>query len=82
MSDLDLGEMMQPRYCSVSLSPDRTKMAFTFQPAGEADPLVVILPIEAAVALERRLTENLLRLGTQYGHAGAPVAPVHEPAPA
>ena len=73
MSLTDPGDVLHPRFCRVSASPDKTKLAFTFS-SEERKPVTIILPIEGAVGLQRQLTQGLFLLGAKpAGGQGAPV---------
>ena len=56
------GEAVQPRYCRVSVSQDKTKLALTFR-SEERAPVTIVLPIEGAAGLQRQLAQGLFLLG-------------------
>ncbi len=67
--DPALGALFQPRHCTLRLSPDRSQVALTFGFTDQA-PLVVVLPIDGLVGLQRRMAEGLLQMGTLPVQAG------------
>ena len=78
MSDNNIGELVRPRHCRVSVSTDKTELAFTFQ-SEERTPITIVLPLIGAAGLQRKLAQSLYLLGVR------PVAsqdqPASEPAP-
>ena len=64
MSDTTLGDLVHPRHCTVSVSPDRSQMALSFE-FNDEPPLLVVLPVEGVVGFQRRLAESLLLIGAQ-----------------
>ena len=67
--DPALGALYHPRHCTLSLSPDRSQVALSF---GFVDqpPLVVVIPLDGLVGLQRRMAEGLLQMGTLPMDAG------------
>lgn len=61
--DPALGALLHPRHCTLSLSPDRRHAALAFAVPG-GKPLVVVLPLDGLVGLQRRMAEGLLHMGT------------------
>jgi hypothetical protein len=78
MSDNNLGELVHPRHCLVSVSTDKTQLALTFK-SQERTPVTIVLPLTGAAGLQRQLAQSLYILGVR------PVArqdkPAAEPAP-
>lgn len=64
MSLNDPGDVLHPRFCRVSASPDKTKLAFTFSCEGRM-PVTIVLPFEGAIGLQRQLAQSLYLLGAR-----------------
>ena len=64
MSDNNLGEIIRPGHCRVSVSADKTELAFTFG-SKERAPITMILPILGAAGLQRQLAQCLFILGVR-----------------
>jgi hypothetical protein len=80
MSDNNFGEVIQPTHCSVSASADKTRLALTFQ-CQDRTPLTLLLPLDGAIGLQRKLAQALYIL-TAKQPAAAADAPAQEPAAA
>ena len=64
MSDNNLGEIIRPGHCRVSVSADTKELAFTFG-SKERTPVTMILPILGAAGLQRQLAQCLYLLGVR-----------------
>jgi hypothetical protein len=64
MSDNNLGEIIRPGHCRVSVSADKKELAFTFG-STERTPVTMILPILGAAGLQRQLAQCLYILGVR-----------------
>ena len=64
MSDNNLGEIIRPDHCRVSVSADKTELAFTFG-SRERAPITMVLPISGAAGLQRQLAQCLYILGVR-----------------
>ena len=58
MTAQSLGEVFYPQYCRVSVSKDRSQLAFTFQ-GNDRSPLSIVLPMAGAAGFERQLAQCL-----------------------
>ena len=58
MADSDLGEILHPRHCRVSASPDRSQLALTFD-TQDRKPITVVLPMAGALGLQRNLVQTI-----------------------
>ena len=75
MTDNNLGDIIRPRHCRVSVSADKTELAFTFG-SEERTPTTMVLPILGAAGLQQQLAHCLYLLGVR------PVAQRDKPAAA
>jgi len=75
MSQSDFGDLIQPRHCRVSVSPDKTKLALTFR-SEDRSPVTVVVPMAGAMGLQRQLAQGLYLLGARpaVGPAAAAVS--------
>jgi len=64
MTNTNLGEVVHPRHCRVSVSADKTQLAFTFQ-SETRTPLTIVLPLIGAAGLQRQLAQCLFLLGVR-----------------
>ena len=78
MSDPNAGTVLFPRHVRVSVSPDRSQLAFTFGFENQP-PVTMALPTQGAVVLQRNLTQSLVLLGMMQ--MPGQVVPPAEPAP-
>ena len=78
MPDNDLGELLRPLHCRVSVSEDKAQLALTFENK-ERPPVTIILPMVGAVGLQRKLAQSLYVLGVRPVKNQAP--PEAKPAP-
>ena len=62
MTDKNLGKVIRPDHCRVSVSADITELAFTFGSREQA-PITMVLPIFGAAGLQRQLAQCLYILG-------------------
>jgi hypothetical protein len=81
MTDLSSGDIVRPSHCQVSASPDRTRIALTFRAEDHA-PVTLVLPVEGAVGLQRRLAQSLyiLTASARQSGQGDAAAPASAPA--
>jgi hypothetical protein len=61
MADYDPGEILHPRHCRVSASPDRSQLALTFD-TQDRKPITVVLPMAGALGLQRNLAQTIYLL--------------------
>ena len=64
MSDNNLGEVIRPDHCRVSVSADKRELAFTFG-SRDRTPITMVLPILGAAGLQRQLAQCLYLLGVR-----------------
>jgi hypothetical protein len=64
MSDINLGEIIRPRHCRVSVSADKKELAFTFG-SEDRTPITMVLPILGAAGLQQQLAPCLYLLGVR-----------------
>lgn len=64
MSDAQMGNVLHPRHCRVSVSRDKSQLAFTFA-SNDVPPVSVVMSIKDAVGLQRRLAQTLFLLGVR-----------------
>ncbi len=64
MSATNLGHVVRPRHCRVSVSADRKELALTFRGDGQAE-VTLVLPLLGAAGLQRRLAQTLYLLGVR-----------------
>ncbi len=64
MSDNNLGEIIRPRHCRVSVSADKKELAFTFG-SEDRTPITMVLPILGAAGLQHQLAQCLYLLGVR-----------------
>jgi hypothetical protein len=64
MANNNLGEVIRPDHCRVSVSTDKTELAFTFG-SRERTPITMVLPILGAAGLQRQLAQCLYLLGVR-----------------
>ena len=75
MTQISSQGVAHPRHCRVSASPDKTQLALTFRDESDAC-LTLMLPIEGAVVLQRRLAQSVYLL-----KASRPLQPETSAAP-
>jgi len=71
MADNNFGEVIQPTHCSVSGSADKKRLALTFQ-CQDRTPLTLLLPLDGAIGLQRKLAQALYILTAKPPAADAP----------
>ena len=81
MSDNNLGEIIRPRHCRVSVSADKKELAFTFG-SEDRTPITMVLPILGAAGLQQQLAQSLYLLGVRPVPKQDTPAVEPEPAPA
>ena len=64
MANNNLGEVIRPDHCRVSVSADKRELAFTFG-SRERTPITMVLPILGAAGLQRQLAQCLYLLGVR-----------------
>jgi hypothetical protein len=64
MSDINLGDVIRPRHCGVSVSTDKKELAFTFG-SEDRTPITMVLPILGAAGLQQQLAQRLYLLGVR-----------------
>jgi hypothetical protein len=64
MSGASFGEVVRPRHCRVSVSTDKTQIALTFR-TEDRTPVSIVLPLEGAAGLQRKLAQSLYLLGVR-----------------
>jgi hypothetical protein len=80
MADYDPGEILHPRHCRVSASPDRSQIALTFD-TQDHKPITVVLPMAGALGLQRNLAQTIYIL-TKMNNAATEKATAEAPTPA
>ena len=73
MADYDPGEILHPRHCRVSASPDRSQLALTFD-TQDRKPITVVLPVAGALGLQRNLAQTLYLITKMTGAAAGKAA--------
>src|SRR4051794_391084 len=58
MADHDFGEILHPRHCRVSASPDGSQLALTFD-TQDRTPVTIMLPMAGALGLQRNLAQTI-----------------------